>query len=111
MTLKQFWTELESLGRVLGGDCKKWVKHHHIDRSVNIGEHCLITAVCKKLTRTDFEFGDYPEAARELGLDRDIAEKIVSAADNLVENNNFDPKYVNKILSIYGLKKKVKKNV
>lgn len=108
MTLKQFWKELESLGRVLGGDCKKWVRHHHVDKNCYEGNHCLITAVCKKLTHKEYDPCNVCAAASDLGLDDDITDKIISAADN---GYDADKRYVNKILNIYGLKKKVKKNV
>lgn len=77
MTLKEFIDELSSLGRVLGGSAKKWVKSGGIE-----GNYCPITAVCKKKTGKFFDVSDYAEAAKLLGLRKNIAKNIVKGADN-----------------------------
>src|SRR6266446_992467 len=44
-------------------------------------DDCPVTAVTRKLTGKSFRTGDWREAAAEIGLDYEVGQEIVDAAD------------------------------
>lgn len=90
MTLEQFLTELRKTKgwRLMGG------------RGIRNGCHCPITKIA---ARKDSSIGDadyYAEAGRLLGLRRDVADRIVAAADGYSDAN---PRLRARLLAACGL--------
>ncbi len=76
MNKLEFLNVLESHGKGkfrLDYDCLR--------ATLNYIEYCPITFVCQAVTGEYFRSRDYPKAARKLGIDHELMNSIVDAAD------------------------------